>query len=86
MATAIVGGILAIIVGLVVYKMVKDKKNGKSVGGCGGDCAHCKAHCHELPGPNGPPPGEMRTSTPHLPPFFNENILPKGSDRPCPRL
>ena len=47
MATAIVGGILAIIVGLVVYKMDKDKKNGKSVGGCGGDCAHCKAHCHE---------------------------------------
>lgn len=47
MATAIVGGILAILVGLVIYRMVKDKKNGKSVGGCGGDCAHCRAHCHE---------------------------------------
>ena len=40
MGTVIVGGVLAIIVGLLVWKMVKDKKAGKS--SCGGDCAHCK--------------------------------------------
>lgn len=43
MATAIVGGILAVIVGLIIWKLVKDKKSGKS--SCGGDCAHCKG-CH----------------------------------------
>ena len=40
MGTIIVGGVLAIIVGLLVWKMIKDKKAGKS--SCGGDCAHCK--------------------------------------------
>lgn len=45
MATAIVGGILLLIVGAVVYSMIRDKKNGKSACSCGGDCAHCKG-CH----------------------------------------
>ena len=40
MGTIIVGGVLAIIVGLLVWKMIKDKKAGKS--SCGGDCAHCR--------------------------------------------
>ena len=40
MGTVIVGGVLAIIVGLLVWKMIKDKKAGKS--SCGGNCAHCK--------------------------------------------
>ena len=40
MGTVIVGGVLAIIVGLLIWKMIKDKKTGKS--SCGGDCAHCK--------------------------------------------
>ena len=40
MGTVIVGGVLAIIVGLLIWKMIKDKKAGKS--SCGGDCAHCK--------------------------------------------
>lgn len=40
MGTVIVGGVLAIIVGLLVWKMIKDKKAGKS--SCGGDCAHCR--------------------------------------------
>ena len=40
MGTVIVGGVLAIIVGLMVWKMIKDKKAGKS--SCGGDCAHCR--------------------------------------------
>lgn len=44
MATIIVGGILLAIIGLVIWKMVRDKKNGKS--SCGGDCAHCKCNCH----------------------------------------
>ena len=39
MATIIVGGILLAIIGLIIWKMVRDKKNGKS--SCGGDCAHC---------------------------------------------
>ncbi len=45
MATAIVGGVLVIIVGLIVAKMVKDKKSGKSSCSCGGDCGHCDG-CH----------------------------------------
>ena len=45
MATAIVGGILVITVGLILYKMIKDKKSGKSSCSCGGDCSHCKG-CH----------------------------------------
>ena len=40
MGTVIVGGVLAVIVGLLVWKMIKDKKAGKS--SCGGDCAHCR--------------------------------------------
>lgn len=40
MGTVIVGGVLAVIVGLLIWKMIKDKKTGKS--SCGGDCAHCK--------------------------------------------
>ncbi len=44
MATIIVGGILLAIVGLIIWKMIRDKKNGKS--SCGGDCAHCKGGCH----------------------------------------
>ncbi len=43
MGTAIVCGVLALIVGLVIYKLVSDKRKGKS--SCGGDCAHCKG-CH----------------------------------------
>ena len=46
MGTIIVGAVLLAIVGLIVRKMVRDKKHGKSVI-CGGDCAHCKnGGCH----------------------------------------
>ena len=46
MATWIVGGALAIIVGATVFKMVRDKRNGKggcscNCGGCGG-CGGCR--------------------------------------------
>ena len=41
MGTALVGGILALIVGLLIWKLVRDKKSGKS--SCDGNCAHCKS-------------------------------------------
>ena len=44
MATFIVSGVLLLIVGAIIRKMVKDKKAGK--GCCGGDCGHCSGGCH----------------------------------------
>ena len=38
MATWIVGGVLLVIVGAVIWKMIKDKKSGNSACSCGGDC------------------------------------------------
>lgn len=46
MATWIVGGVLLLIVGAIVWKMVKDKKAGKSSCSCGCDCASCSGNCH----------------------------------------
>lgn len=43
MGTLIVGIILAVAVALIVRKMMRDRKNGKSIQ-CGGDCGHC-GHC-----------------------------------------
>ena len=37
-ATIAVGGVLALVLGLIVYKMIKDKRSGKS--GCGCGCEH----------------------------------------------
>ncbi|HKM22328.1 MAG TPA: FeoB-associated Cys-rich membrane protein [Lachnospiraceae bacterium] len=45
MGTLIVGIGLVLIVGLIVRKMIKDVKAGKSIQ-CGGDCKHCGGHCH----------------------------------------
>lgn len=45
LGTFVVGLILAVIVGLIVTSMVRDKKNGKSIQ-CGGDCKNCGGHCH----------------------------------------
>lgn len=45
MGTILVAVIVAAIVGLIIYSMVRDKKNGKSIQ-CGGDCKHCGGHCH----------------------------------------
>ena len=39
MGTVVVLAILAGVVALIVRKMIKDKKNGKSIQ-CGGDCGH----------------------------------------------
>lgn len=44
MGTAVVGIGLLIVVGLIIRKMIKDKKAGKSVQ-CGGECGHCGGHC-----------------------------------------
>ena len=41
MATWIVGGILLLIAGAIIWKMIKDKRDGKGACACGGDCAHC---------------------------------------------
>lgn len=43
--TIIVAGILVVIVGLIIRKMVLDKKSGKSIQ-CGGDCSSCGRNCH----------------------------------------
>ena len=47
MATWIVGGGVVLIVGAIVWKMIRDKRNG--TGGCGGDCAHCHGSCGNQP-------------------------------------
>ena len=44
MGTVVVLAILAGVVALIVRKMIKDKKNGKSIQ-CSGDCSHCGGHC-----------------------------------------
>ncbi len=41
MGTAVVGIALAGIVALIIRKMIRDKKNGKSIQ-CGGDCKQIK--------------------------------------------
>lgn len=45
MGTIIVGTVVAGIIVLIVRKMIKDKKAGKSIQ-CGGDCKNCGGHCH----------------------------------------
>ena len=40
MGTVVVLAILAGVVALIVRKMIKDKKNGKSCSHCGGHCGH----------------------------------------------
>ncbi len=44
MGNLVVGLIVAGLAALVIRKMIKDKKNGKSLQ-CGGDCSHCGGHC-----------------------------------------
>ncbi len=44
MATWLIGGGLAVVVGLIVAKMIRDKRSGKGHcgGGCGGGCPGCR--------------------------------------------
>ncbi len=44
MGTVSVGAALVLIVGMIIRKMIKDKKQGKSIQ-CGGECKHCGGHC-----------------------------------------
>ena len=48
--TLAVSAVLVIIVGLIIYKMIKDKKSGKSSCSCGGSCSGCgmAGSCHSL--------------------------------------
>ena len=48
MGTVIVFLALLLIVGLVIYKMVQDKRSGK--GGCSHGCQNCAMHgqCHQI--------------------------------------
>ena len=41
MATWIVGGIVALVVAAVVWKMIRDKRAGRGACSCGGDCSCC---------------------------------------------
>lgn len=43
MATWIIGGALALIVAAIAWKLIRDKREGKSSCSCGGDC-HCCGH------------------------------------------
>lgn len=43
MGTVVVGAVLLTVVTLIIKKMIRDKKSGKS--SCGGDCSRCKG-CH----------------------------------------
>ena len=36
--------VVVVVVGLIIWGMVKDKRAGKS--SCGGDCSHCGSVCH----------------------------------------
>lgn len=44
LGTFVAGGIVLLCVILIIRKMIKDKKSGKSIR-CGGDCSKCKG-CH----------------------------------------
>ena len=43
MATWIIGGILVMVVGAIVWKMMKDRKREARACACGRDCSHCRA-------------------------------------------
>lgn len=45
LANIIVCAILLLIATAIIRWMIHNKKKGKSLGGCGGDCSHCKG-CH----------------------------------------
>ena len=46
MGTIVVGTLLFLIVSFIIGKIIKDKKHGKSIGGCDGNCSHCSGDCH----------------------------------------
>ena len=46
MATWIIGGVLIVIVGAVIWKMVSDKRKGKHSCSCGCGCEGCHGACN----------------------------------------
>ena len=44
LSTLIVSLLLIGLIVLIIYRMRKDKKQGKSC--CGGNCGHCQMGCH----------------------------------------
>ncbi len=46
MGTVIVAVIVAAAVGLIIFKMIKDRRSGKGGCSCGGDCGACGGGCH----------------------------------------
>jgi len=44
MVTWIVGGVVLVIVGGIVWKLVSDRRHGKRT--CSGNCQHCHMSCH----------------------------------------
>lgn len=47
LSTIIVGAVVVIIVCLIIRKMIKDKKSGKSLT-CSGDCSQCHRKCKKI--------------------------------------
>jgi len=47
LATWIVGSVVLLIVGGIVWKMIADRRKGKN--SCGGDCANCHMSCESKP-------------------------------------
>lgn len=47
--TIIVGLIVAVVVGLVIFSLIRNKKKGKSSCSCGCGCGHCpnSSSCHK---------------------------------------
>lgn len=45
LGTIVVVGILICVIGLAIFSMIRDKRNGKSLQ-CGCDCKKCGGHCH----------------------------------------
>ena len=46
MATWIIGGVLIVIIGAVVRKMISDKRKGKHSCSCGCGCEGCHGACN----------------------------------------
>lgn len=44
MGTALTGIVLVGITAIAIRKVIRNKKNGKSLS-CGGDCSRCSGHC-----------------------------------------
>lgn len=50
MGTIVITLLLILIVGAIVFSMIRNKRKGKSSCSCGGSCAHCNmcAACRQM--------------------------------------